>query len=101
MLAGAGLDDALRDAVSWGNQTLELIGDYDPRLAGMSTTLTAVALDDDGRYVVGNVGDSRTYLLRDDELSLLTRDDSLVQLLVDRGELTPARFSLSAHALSA
>ena len=54
----------------------------------MSTTVTAVALGDDG-YVVANVGDSRTYLLRDGALTQLTRDDSWVQLMVDSGELTP------------
>jgi PPM family protein phosphatase len=79
------LADAMRDAVNWGNQTLELVTECEPDLSGMSTTLTAVALDDDGLYVVANVGDSRTYLFRDDELSLLTHDDSLVQVLVDRG----------------
>jgi len=51
-------------------------------MAGMSTTVTAVALDDDD-YLVANVGDSRTYLLRDGALKRLTRDDSLVQRLVD------------------
>jgi serine/threonine protein phosphatase PrpC len=85
-----GLDDALQDAVSWGNETLAFIADCEPQVAGMSTTLTAVALDDDGRYVVANVGDSRTYLFREDALTLLTRDDSLVQLLVERGDLTVA-----------
>jgi PPM family protein phosphatase len=84
------LADAMRDAVNWGNQTLELVTECEPDLSGMSTTLTAVALDDDGLYVVANVGDSRTYLFRDDELSLLTHDDSLVQVLVDRGDLTDA-----------
>jgi citrate lyase subunit beta/citryl-CoA lyase len=52
-------------------------------MAGMSTTLSAVALFDEGRYVVANVGDSRTYLLRDGRLTLLTRDDSFVQELLD------------------
>ena len=54
----------------------------------MSTTLTAVALGDDG-YVLANLGDSRTYLLRGGELTQLTRDDTLVQLLVDSNDLTP------------
>jgi protein phosphatase len=57
-------------------------------MAGMSTTVTAVALDDEGG-VVANVGDSRTYLLRDGALTQLTRDDSWVQLMLDSGELTP------------
>ena len=50
--------------------------------------MTAVALSNDGAYVIANVGDSRTYLLRDGRLRRLTRDDSLVQELIDRGALT-------------
>jgi serine/threonine protein phosphatase PrpC len=82
------LDRALIDAVAWGNQTIGFVAECRPRTAGMSTTLTAVALSDDGQYVVANVGDSRTYLLRDGELLRLTRDDSLVQRLIDAGEIT-------------
>jgi PPM family protein phosphatase len=48
-----------------------------------------VALSDEG-YVLANVGDSRTYLLRDDRLARLTRDDSYVQQLVDDGVITEA-----------
>jgi len=79
---------ALQDAVSESNRTIASMAGSDPDMAGMSTTLTAVALADDERFVVTNVGDSRTYLLRDGELTQLTRDDSLVQLLVDAGEIT-------------
>jgi serine/threonine protein phosphatase PrpC len=43
----------------------------------------------DGRYVIGHVGDSRVYLLRNTGLSQLTRDHSWVQLQVDQGVLTP------------
>jgi protein phosphatase len=55
----------------------------------MSTTLTAVALSNEGMYVIANIGDSRTYLLRHGELTQLSRDDSLVQDLIDAGHLTP------------
>jgi PPM family protein phosphatase len=87
----APLDDELAGALATANETIGFVAACRPLLAGMSTTLTAVALDDDGAYVVANVGDSRTYLLRDGALRRLSRDDSLVQLLVDRGEITPAQ----------
>ena len=86
----AELDQALADAVAWGNETIGFIAQCRPHMAGMSTTLTAVALANDGRYVVANIGDSRSYLFRDGALALLTRDDSLVQYLIDSGELTVA-----------
>jgi PPM family protein phosphatase len=87
----APLDDELAGALATANETIGFVAACRPLLAGMSTTLTAVALDDDGAYVVANVGDSRTYLLRDGALRRLSRDDSLVQLLVDRGEITPGQ----------
>jgi serine/threonine protein phosphatase PrpC len=62
-----------------------------PELRGMGTTLVAVALvseDDEDRLAIVNVGDSRVYLLRDGELEQLTTDHSLVQELVDDGQLS-------------
>src|SRR3954453_18016134 len=76
------------DAVASGNASIGFIAACRPCTAGMSTTLTAVALGDDG-YVLANVGDSRTYLLRDGVLTQLSRDDSYVQMLLDSGTLAP------------
>ena len=53
----------------------------------MSTTLTAI-LFGGARYCLLNIGDSRTYLLRDGSLEQLTHDDSYVQLLVDQGHIS-------------
>ncbi len=53
----------------------------------MGTTLTAVVPDGNG-VLVGHVGDSRAYLLRDGELRQLTTDHSLVEELVREGRLT-------------
>ena len=55
---------------------------------GMGTTTTAAILED-RTVTVGHVGDSRAYRLRDGELTQLTRDHSLVNELVESGQLTP------------
>ncbi|HYV15201.1 MAG TPA: Stp1/IreP family PP2C-type Ser/Thr phosphatase [Conexibacter sp.] len=55
--------------------------------AGMGTTLTAAYVDAD-EIALAHVGDSRAYLLRDGELTRLTRDHTLVDELVRRGKLT-------------
>jgi serine/threonine protein phosphatase PrpC len=81
------LDDALARAVAEGNDRIAFLTECRPETAGMGTTLTAVALD--GDYVVVNIGDSRTYLLRDGELRRLTRDDSYLQELLDAGLVSP------------
>jgi protein phosphatase len=82
------LEQELADAVADANSALGSVIARRPQLAGMSTTLTALALSDDGHYLVANVGDSRSYLFRDGGLRRLTRDQSLVQALIDRGALT-------------
>jgi len=82
------LERELNDAVIDANDVIAFATFYEPRHAGMGTTLTAVALSNDGEYLVVNVGDSRTYLLRGGQLHRLTRDDSLVQALIDQGVLS-------------
>ena len=55
---------------------------------GMGCTGDLLMLDED-QYIIGHVGDSRVYLLRDGSLRQLTKDHSLVQSQVDNGMLTP------------
>jgi serine/threonine protein phosphatase PrpC len=82
------LQEELGDAVADANAVIAFATFCDPGHAGMGTTLTAVALSNDGTYLIANVGDSRTYLLRGEHLRRLTRDDSLVQVLIDRRVLS-------------
>src|SRR5213075_2233453 len=55
---------------------------------GMGSTVSALLLSTT-RYLVGHVGDSRIYLVRDGEMKQLTKDHSLVQEQVDAGLITP------------
>jgi serine/threonine protein phosphatase PrpC len=55
---------------------------------GMGTTASVLLLRN-GRYVIGQIGDSRVYVLRDGALMQLTKDHSYVQEQVDAGFLTP------------
>ena len=57
----------------------------DPALDGMATTFTALWLSTSGGLLLAHTGDSRGYLLRDGRMTRQTRDDSLVQALVDQG----------------
>jgi PPM family protein phosphatase len=59
-----------------------------PRLSGMGTTLT-VAWSIGQSLFIGHVGDSRAYLLRRGELHRLTKDQTMVQTLIDAGVLKP------------
>jgi protein phosphatase len=58
-------------------------------LAGMGTTVTAVALVE-GYWILAHIGDSRAYMLRDGVLSRMTTDHSYVQHLIDTGRITEA-----------
>lgn len=87
--AGA-LDARLRGAVVAANRAVLEAAERDPALAGMGTTLTALALAlDDGGFTIAHVGDSRAYLLRHGELRQLTTDHTWVQQQVDAGLLSP------------
>jgi len=76
------------DALKLANRTIHdrTITEVDKQ--GMGTT-ASVLLVSGNRYMIGQVGDSRVYLLRDGALHQLTKDHSYVQEQVDAGFLTP------------
>ncbi|HOF89248.1 MAG TPA: Stp1/IreP family PP2C-type Ser/Thr phosphatase, partial [Armatimonadota bacterium] len=83
------LPAVLHDAIQQANARVLA---EQPAAAGaerpMGTTLVLAAINGDRLYFA-HIGDSRLYLLRGDVFTQLTRDHSLVQLMVDRGEITP------------
>lgn len=63
---------------------------------GMGTTSTVAALLDDHLFI-GQVGDSRAYILRGDRLVQVTRDQSLVNQLIEAGQLTEEEAETFEH----
>jgi protein phosphatase len=63
---------------------------------GMGTTVTAGALVDDHLFLA-QVGDSRAYILRNDVLTQVTRDQSLVNQLIEAGQLTEEEAETFEH----
>lgn len=83
----------LKQAARIGNRAIFEKAGADPELHGMGTTLCAVRVvpgaDGEGDEIAWiNVGDSRVYLFRDDQLIQLSRDHSLVEDLLRDGQLT-------------
>ena len=80
-------DQVLRSAVKLANFTVFDQARQFAEFEGMGTTMVAVLVH--GRRVtVVNVGDSRAYSVDADGIQQITRDHSVVQMMVDRGELT-------------
>jgi protein phosphatase len=77
------------DAIRVGSEAIRSIGAREPRYRGMGTTATVVAVTSDLEAVLAQVGDSRAYLLRGPHFVQLTRDQTLVQLMIERGQLQP------------
>ena len=77
----------VREAVENANARIHERSERAPELRGMGSTATVVGLLD-GSIVVGQVGDSRAYLIRSGSAVQLTRDQSFVQTLVDAGRAT-------------
>jgi PPM family protein phosphatase len=91
-LKGLSVDEAasrMTQAIKGANGAIfeRTISESDKR--GMGTTTTALVLHGANRYLIGQVGDSRAYLLRENRFHQLTKDHSYVQEQVDLGYLTP------------
>ena len=82
------MDQMLREAVKLANFTVFDQAMQFEDFEGMGTTLTS-ALVSGKKVSVVNVGDSRVYAITRTGIKQLTRDHSLVQMMVERGELTP------------
>jgi serine/threonine protein phosphatase PrpC len=82
--------EQLRELVQQANTTIYTASLDDSTQRGMGTTLTALVMIPGitDRVLVANVGDSRTYVLRDGVLSRITTDHSYVQELVNEGVIT-------------
>ncbi len=84
----------LRDATIFANSRIHGFARENPEHRGMGTTATIAGLLGDTLYVA-QVGDSRAYLVRNGVARQLTKDQSLMQRLVEAGELTPEQAEAS------
>nr|WP_272902460.1 PP2C family serine/threonine-protein phosphatase [Brevibacterium daeguense] len=79
--------DVLRSTILDANERIANCVIEQPELAGMGTTVTAL-LRTGNRLALAHIGDSRAYLVRDGEVTLVTHDHTFVQMLVDEGRIT-------------
>lgn len=79
--------ETLRNAIEKTNKEILLKVGKNPELEGMGTT-SVIAYVDTDKILWANVGDSRLYIYRDEELIQITKDHSYVQTLVDSGEIS-------------
>ncbi len=82
--------ELLEGALRGGGTAVHRAAQGSRALHGMGTTVVACLVGEGGHAVIGHVGDSRAYLLRDGRLQALTRDHTIVEELVDRGLLPAA-----------
>lgn len=87
---------ALEICVDHANLSVFKAAADNPQYSGMGTTLVAGVFHA-GRLVVGHIGDSRCYRLRQGEFVQITRDHSLLQEQIDAGLLTPEQAAVSAN----
>lgn len=97
MLIGSGGEEAcdpnvdlvecLKNATVYANLAIHLRSQEDSRCSGMGATFTGAAVKGDSLDLV-QVGDSRGYVIRKNQIRLATKDQSLVQQLVDVGQIS-------------
>jgi protein phosphatase len=81
------LVECLKNATIYANLAIHLKSQEDSRCAGMGATFTGAAIRG-GDLDLVQVGDSRGYVIRKDHIRLATKDQSLVQQLVDVGQIS-------------
>lgn len=82
--------DLLRESIRAVNADFEKLNRVKPRTKRLGAAFVALMINPAGKGVVTNLGDSRAYLFRDGKLTQLSKDHSIVQVLLDNGELDPS-----------
>ena len=100
------VSSCLIEGLRAANRDIRMAAQANQNYQGMGTTMT-VAVIQQGHAVIGQVGDSRGYLIRDGQIQQITKDQSLVQTMIDAGRITKesaAHFpyrNIILHALGA
>ena len=78
----------IRNGIAAANREVLKSSREDPAMAGMGTTMVAACVVGEYLYVA-NVGDSRLYLIDDENIKQVSQDHSLIAEMVRLGELAP------------
>src|SRR5215204_1617607 len=78
----------LYNATVYANYLVHQQGRSDPQFQGMGATFTGMGVTPDGIDII-QVGDSRAYLIRNERIYQITKDQSLVQQLIDAQQISP------------
>jgi serine/threonine protein phosphatase PrpC len=81
-------EQRLRSAINAANSDLFRYTEQHQEMWRMGTTLVSALLIET-KFIIANVGDSRAYLIRGDQIRQITRDHSLVGRLLDKGAISP------------
>lgn len=78
----------LYDATIYANYLIHQQGRTDPQYQGMGATFTGIGITPEAVDLI-QIGDSRAYLIRNGKIYQVTKDQSLVQQLIDAGQIQP------------
>jgi protein phosphatase len=87
---------AMEICVDNANRSIFNAANSNPQYSGMGTTLV-LGVFQDGRLMLGHIGDSRCYRLRGTEFAQITKDHSLLQEQMDAGLITPEQAATSTN----
>lgn len=84
------MENLVRQAIQRANRVVYEYAQQKPEAAGDAGTTITLAFVLGNRAVIGNVGDSRTYLIRNNRLQQITKDHSLVASMVANHQIKPS-----------
>ena len=87
----ASVENLLLSSITTANCIVYDRGIGDSEIEGMGTTIVAVIIKN-GEACIAHVGDSRAYKISDGKIQLITKDHSLVQEMLDLGQITQSEF---------